>query len=74
MENSRFIVPNSGGLFKTGDLILPQFSRGVEKVGGRLSAPKFEPVHGALLLAFEQYNASGLSGLKKRIYAKYSGV
>ena len=50
-----FLVSYSGGLFKTGELVLPQFTKGVEEAGGKLAAPKHEPVYGALLLAFEQF-------------------
>jgi len=62
-----FLVSYSGGLFKTGELVLAQFSKGVEDAGGKLAAPKHEPVLGALLLAFKQFFPDGLPGLSKRI-------
>jgi len=62
-----FLVSYSGGLFKTGELILHQFSEGVINAGGRLSRPDHEPVLGALLLAFEQFCPEGLPWLHKRI-------
>ena len=62
-----FIVSYSGGLFKTGDLIMSRFSKRIEAAGGKLSAPKFEPQHGALLLAFERFCPEGLDDLQKRL-------
>ena len=62
-----FLVSYSGGLFKAGNLVLDQFSKGVAEAGGSLYAPKFDPMHGALLLAFEQFFPSGLSDLRKRL-------
>ncbi|MCL2828658.1 MAG: ATPase [Oscillospiraceae bacterium] len=60
-----FLVSYSGGLFKAGDLVLDRFSKGVAETGGSLYAPQFEPMHGALLLAFEQFCPSGLPDLRK---------
>ena len=62
-----FLVSYSGGLFKTGELVLHRFSEGVEKAGGLLTHPKYEPAQGALLLAFDKYNPAGLPELHKRI-------
>ena len=53
-------VSYSGGLFKAGELILPRFSKEIEDLGGILSPPKFEPVQGAALLAFQQFYPGGL--------------
>ena len=66
-SESPFLVSYSGGLFKTGELVLHRFSNGVEEAGGLLTTPKYEPVQGALLLAFDKNNPDGLPGLHKRI-------
>jgi len=57
-------VSYSGGLFKAGDLILPQFSKGIEKENGILAAPLLAPVDGAVLLAFQHFNPAGLLKIK----------
>jgi len=62
-----FLVSYSGGLFKAGELILPRFSEGVAEAGGKLEAPKYEPVCGALLLAFEKFNPGALPNLHKQL-------
>jgi len=62
-----FLVSYSGGLFKAGELVLDRFAKGVAEAGGSLYDPQFEPMHGALLLAFEQFHPSGLPGLRKRL-------
>jgi len=62
-----FTVSYSGGLFKTGDLIMSRFLKEIEAAGGKLSTPKFEPVHGALLLAFERFHPEGLTLLFERL-------
>jgi len=62
-----FPVSYSGGLFKTEELILPHFFKGVEAAGGKPVTPKFEPQYGALLLAFEQSNPKGLPDLQNRL-------
>jgi len=62
-----FLVSYSGGLFKTGELILPGFQKGVKEAGGRLAAPDHEPVLGALLLAFQQFCPEGLPWLHNLI-------
>jgi len=64
-----FLVSYSGGLFKTGELVLAQFSRGVEDAGGKLTLPKHEPVCGALLLAYKEFYPDGLPGLHRRMSA-----
>ncbi|MCL2425357.1 MAG: ATPase [Oscillospiraceae bacterium] len=62
-----FPVSYSGGLFKTGDLILPHFFACIEEAGGKPVSPRYEPLYGALLLAFEQNNSEQLPQLKKRL-------
>ena len=68
-----FCVSYSGGLFKAGDLILPQFSEEIEKRGGTLSPPCFEPAEGAMLLAFQHFYPVGLEQITKIMNAKKSG-
>ena len=58
-------VSYSGGLFKSGDLILPRFKSGVGKIGGELAAPEFSPVQGAVLLAFQNFCPGGLETVKE---------
>ena len=62
-----FPVSCSGGLFKTGDLVIPDFFAGIEAAGGRPVSPKYEPVYGALLLAFQQNNPEKLPELLTRL-------
>jgi len=62
-----FPVSYSGGLFKTGELVIPDFFAGIEAIGGSPVTPKFEPMYGALLSAFEKFNPQGLSALQKRL-------
>ena len=62
-----FPVSYSGGIFKTEELVLPRFFKGIEAAGGRPVTPKFEPVYGALLLAFENFYPEGLEKLQKRL-------
>ena len=64
-NDRRLVVSYSGGLFKAGDLVLPDFSRKIEKEGGSLSAPRFKPVEGALLLAFQHYAPDSLEWIQK---------
>ena len=66
-KSNPFPVSYSGGLYKTGDLVLPRFFSGIEAAGGKPVLPKFEPVYGALLLAFEKYCPEGLNNLQKRL-------
>ena len=60
-------VSYSGGLFRAGEFVLPQFTREIEKTGGKVTAPLFEPVDGAVLLAFQHFNADGLDKIKQVI-------
>jgi N-acetylglucosamine kinase-like BadF-type ATPase len=60
-------VSYSGGLFKAENLVLPQFLRGIEKEGGKLIPPRFKPVEGAVLLAFQHFNPEGLIQIQKLI-------
>jgi len=62
-----FPVSYSGGLYKTGELVLPRFFSGIEAVGGKPVIPKYEPMYGALLLAFKQNYPDGLPTLHKRL-------
>lgn len=62
-----FPVSYSGGLYKTGELVLPHFFKGIEAVGGQPVVPRYEPVYGALLLAFEQNCPESLPLLHKRL-------
>jgi N-acetylglucosamine kinase-like BadF-type ATPase len=62
-----FPVSYSGGLYKTGELILPHFFKGIEALGGKPVVPRYEPMYGALLLAFERNCPAGLSALYKRL-------
>ena len=66
-EQRPFLVSYSGGLFKAGDLIIPDFFAAIKSIGGKPSTPKFDPAHGALLLAFEKYHPSGLQALIQRL-------
>ena len=65
-----FTVSYSGGLFKAGDLVLPRFSREIEKRGGQLSAPRFKPMEGAMLLAFQHFCPESLGLILKIITEK----
>jgi N-acetylglucosamine kinase-like BadF-type ATPase len=58
-------VSYTGGLFKAEKFVLEQFSKYVEKEGGKLSTPRFAPVEGAVLLAFQHFNPDGLEQIKK---------
>ena len=66
-EKHPFLVSYSGGLFKSGNLVFPRFFAGIEAAGGKTVTPKFEPVYGALLLAFEKSCPEGLSKIQKRL-------
>ena len=66
-EKQPFSVSYSGGLFKAGELILPHFYKCVTEAGGTPVTPKYEPVYGAVLLAFEQNCPDKIQGLKKRL-------
>ena len=60
-------VSYSGGLFKAGELILPRFRKEIEKEGGKLIVPRFSPVEGAVLLAFQHFNPEGLAQIQKQM-------
>jgi N-acetylglucosamine kinase-like BadF-type ATPase len=60
-------VSYSGGLFKAGEFVLPQFTLEIEKAGGKVSPPHFEPVEGAVLLAFQHFYPDGLNQIQKII-------
>ena len=62
-EEVPFLVSYSGGLFKAGDLVLPQLAAEVEKIGGELTPPLYEPATGALLLAFSEFSKEKLPGV-----------
>ena len=49
-------VSYSGGVFKTGDLILEPLRQLVENAGGILTKPENTPVMGALLLAIDKFS------------------
>jgi N-acetylglucosamine kinase-like BadF-type ATPase len=66
-QKKPYMVSYSGGLYKTGDLILPYFFDGIEAYGGKPVSPKYEPMYGALLLAFEKCNPEGLPNLQNRL-------
>jgi N-acetylglucosamine kinase-like BadF-type ATPase len=66
-KQNPYMVSYSGGLYKTGDLILPHFFEGIEALGGKPVSPKYEPMYGALLLAFEKNNPEGLPKLYERL-------
>jgi N-acetylglucosamine kinase-like BadF-type ATPase len=65
-----FNVSYTGGLFKAGELVIPQFSREIEKLGGVLSTPWFGPVEGAVLLAFQHFYPDGLEQIQKVMMEK----
>jgi N-acetylglucosamine kinase-like BadF-type ATPase len=52
-------VSYSGGLFKAGDLVMPYFSKEIEKIGGKLFYPRFSPMEGSVLLAFQRFCPEG---------------
>jgi N-acetylglucosamine kinase-like BadF-type ATPase len=66
-QQNPYMVSYSGGLYKTGNLILPYFFEGIEALGGKPVSPKYEPMYGALLLAFEKSNPEGLQKLQERL-------
>ena len=65
-----FNVSYTGGLFKAGEFVMPQFSREIEKEGGQLSAPHFTPVEGAVLLAYQHFEAGNLVQIQKLLREK----
>jgi N-acetylglucosamine kinase-like BadF-type ATPase len=62
-----FKVSYSGGLFKAGKFVIPHFSAEIEKMGGELIPPRFNPEEGALLLAYQQFNPDGLGQIQEAI-------
>ena len=68
-KHQPFPVSYSGGLYRAGELVLPYFFTGIEALGGKPVTPKFEPMYGALLLAFELNYPEGLPNLQKRLEA-----
>ena len=58
-------VSYSGGLFKSGEFVLPRFSGEIEKAGGVVLKPQFKPVQGALLLALQHFNPDELNKIIK---------
>jgi len=54
-DKKPFKVSYSGGLFKGGELVLPQFSRKLANLGGELVAPRLKPEEGAVLLAHSRF-------------------
>ena len=66
-DESPFSVSYTGGLFLAKEFVLPQFSKEIEKMGGKLVPPRFKPDEGALLLAYEKFNPEGLSKIQESI-------
>jgi N-acetylglucosamine kinase-like BadF-type ATPase len=50
-----WVVSYSGGLFKSGKLILEPFAEFVSRDGGTLQPPAHTPAEGAVLLAFQRF-------------------
>jgi len=65
-----FFVSYTGGLFKAGELVLPGFSKAIEKRGGKLSSPCFAPMEGAMLLAFQHFYPDGLGQILEVMKAR----
>lgn len=63
-----WMVSYSGGLFKAEEFVLPLFSQEIEKDGGSLSPPQFEPVQGAVLLAFQHFCPGALLQIQKAMH------
>ena len=72
LENEPFLVSYTGGLFQVGDLILPQFTKGIAELGGKVALPQFGPAEGALLLAFSEFHPDGLPQLQACLKHKES--
>jgi len=60
-------VSYSGGLFKAGELVLPQFSNEIKNIGGELITPRLKPEEGALLLAFRHFCPENLEKAKDNL-------
>jgi N-acetylglucosamine kinase-like BadF-type ATPase len=65
-----WVVSYSGGLFKAKDLVLTQFSKTIGEEGGKITHPCFEPVEGALLLAFQIFYPQGLDKIQQILREK----
>jgi N-acetylglucosamine kinase-like BadF-type ATPase len=65
-----WLVSYSGGLFKAKDFVLVPFTEKIEKLGGKVVHPVFEPVEGALLLAFRHFCKEGLERIQKLLKEK----
>jgi N-acetylglucosamine kinase-like BadF-type ATPase len=66
-SENKWNVSYSGGLFKAGDLVLPEFLREIENEGGKITTPRFKPVEGAVLLAFQHFAPESLSQIQEII-------
>ena len=64
---SPFCVSYTGGLFFAEKFVIPQFSREIENMGGKLVSPRYGPEEGALLLAYQKFNPGGLSKIQESI-------
>jgi N-acetylglucosamine kinase-like BadF-type ATPase len=69
----QFIVSYTGGLFKAGELVLPQFSREVEKMGGRLKPPRFAPEEGAVMLACRHFSPDSIQKVEELLQSAKAG-
>jgi N-acetylglucosamine kinase-like BadF-type ATPase len=69
-KETPWAVSYSGGLFKARDLVLRQFKEAIEKEGGKIVSPCFEPVEGALLLAFQHFCPDGLNRVQELLKEK----
>lgn len=65
-----FIVSYTGGLYKTGKLVLPQFSREIEKRGGILRTPRLKAEEGAALLAYQHFCPESLETARETMLAR----
>ena len=63
-------VSYSGGLFRAKDLVLTQFTKNIEEEGGKITHPCFEPVEGALLLAFQNFYPQWLDKIQQILREK----
>ena len=66
-ESEPFLVSYVGGLWKSEDLVLPQFAKGIADLGGKVVLPRFGPAEGALLLATDRFNPQGLTMMLERL-------
>ena len=66
-EKEKFNVSYSGGLFNVGELIIPEFSKRVQAIGGKLTGPEFGPAEGALLLSFSKFYPEGLPQIYEKL-------